>query len=88
MKGPDFGVSLRRILGSIEKDMAGEIKDPVLWEALAIISGGSVGAMSHGWPAVDRLRSDYARQYVRRLQYVGIDKQESALHPDLAAVLQ
>ena len=44
--------------------------------------------MSHGWPAVDRLRSDYARQYVKRLQYVGIDKQESALHPDLAAVLQ
>ena len=88
VKGVDFGVSLRRILGSIEKDMAGEMKDPVLWEAMAIISGGSVRGMADGMAAVDRLRSDYVSQYVRRLQYTGIDKQESALHPDLAAVLQ
>ena len=88
VKGVDFGVSLRRILGSIEKDMAGEMKDPVLWEAMAIIAGGSIQGMADGKAAVDRLRSDYVRQYVRRLQYTGIDKQESALHPDLAAVLQ
>ncbi len=88
VKGADFGVSLRRILGSIEKDMAGEMKDPVLWEAMAIIAGGSIQGMADGKAAVDRLRSDYVRQYVRRLQYTGIDKQESALHPDLAAVLQ
>ncbi|MYC33267.1 MAG: hypothetical protein F4X64_08835 [Chloroflexi bacterium] len=88
VKGVDFGVSLRRTLGSIEKDMAGELKDPVLWEAMAIIAGGSVRAMSDGKAPVDRLRSDYVRQYVKRLQYTGIDKQESALHPDLAAVLQ
>ena len=88
VKGVDFGVSLRRILGSIEKDMAGELRDPVLWEAMAIISGGSVGRMSEGKAAVDRLRSDYIREYLGRLQYAGISKQESALHPDLAAVLQ
>ena len=88
VKGPDFGVSLRRILGSIEKDMAGELKDPVLWEALAIVAGGSVRRMAEGKAAVDGLRSDYVRQYVKRLQYTGIDKQEGALHPDLAAVLQ
>ena len=88
VKGVDFGVSLRRILGSIEKDMAGELKDPVLWEAMAIISGGSLRGMTEGKAAVDRLRSDYVRQYVKRLQYTGIDKQESALHPDLATVLQ
>lgn len=88
VKGGDFGVSLRRILGSIEKDMAGELKDPVLWEAMAIIAGGSVSGMANGKAVVDRLRADYLRQYVRRLQFVGIDKQESALHPDLAAVLQ
>ena len=88
VKGVDFGVSLRRILGSIEKDMAGEMKDPVLWEAMAIIAGGSIQGMADGKAAVDRLRSDYVSQYVRRLQYAGIDKQESALHPDLAAVLQ
>ena len=88
VKGVDFGVSLRRILGSIEKDMAGEMKDPVLWEAMAIIAGGSIQGMADGKAAVDQLRSDYVSQYVRRLQYTGIDKQESALHPDLAAVLQ
>ena len=88
VKGVEFGVSLRRILGSIEKDMAGEMKDPVLWEALAIISGGSISNMNEGKVAVDRLRSDYIRQYLKRLQYTGIDKQESALHPDLSASLQ
>ena len=88
VKGVDFGVSLRRILGSIEKDMASEMKDPVLWEAMAIISGGSVSGMAEGKAAVDRLRSDYVRQYLARLQYTGIDKQESALHPELTAVLR
>ena len=86
-KGPDFGTSLRRILGSIEKDMAGELKDPALWEALAIIAGGSVGAMGLGMRAAARLRADYIRQYLTRLRYVGIDKPASALHPDLAAAL-
>ena len=88
VKGADFGVSLRRILGSIEKDMAGELRDTVLWEALAIIAGGSVHNMDEGTAAVERLRSDYVRQYAARLRYVGIDKQEAALHPDLAAALQ
>ena len=88
VKGVDFGLSLRRILGSIEKDMAGELNDPALWEALAIIAGGSVSAMRQGMTTVARLRSDYVRQYVARLQYVGIDKAEAALHPDLAAALQ
>ena len=88
VKGVDFGISLRRILGSIEKDMAGELKDPVLWEALAIIAGGSLSGIMEGMAAVDKLRSDYIRQYLARLRYVGIDKPERALHPDLAAVLQ
>ena len=88
VKGPDFGVSLRRILGSIEKDMAGEMKDPALWEALAIIAGGSVSAIGMGMMAVSRLRADYIRHYLARLQYAGIDKPASALHPDLAAALQ
>ena len=88
VKGVDFGVSLRRILGSIEKDMAGELKDPVLWEALAIIAGGSVAAMTAGMAAVARLRADYIRQYLARLNFAGIQKPESALHPDLAAALR
>ena len=88
VKGVDFGVSLRRILGSIEKDMAGELKDPVLWEAMAIIAGGSISGMAAGMAAVDRLRSDYIRQYLGRLRYVGINKSENALHPDLITVLQ
>ena len=88
VKGVDFGVSLRRILGSIEKDMAGEMKDPVLWEAMAIIAGGSVAGMTEGMTAVNKLRTHYVRQYLTRLHYVGIQKQESALHPDLVTVLQ
>ena len=88
VKGVDFGVSLRRILGSIEKDMAGELRDPVLWEAMAIIAGGSIASMVSGMEEVERLRSGYVRQYLTRLRYAGINKQEGALHPDLAALLQ
>ncbi len=88
VKGVDFGVSLRRILGSIEKDMAGELRDPVLWEAMAIIAGGSIAGMASGMAEVERLRSGYVRQYLTRLRYAGINKQEGALHPDLAALLQ
>ena len=88
VKGVDFGVSLRRILGSIEKDMAGEMRDPVLWEAMAIIAGGSVSKMADGMREVRLLKTQYVRQYLARLQYVGINKLESALHPDLAAYLQ
>ena len=88
VKGVDFGVSLRRILGSIEKDMGGELRDPVLWEAMAIIAGGSIAGMAQGMAAVERLRASYVRQYLTRLSYVGINKSESALHPDLAATLQ
>ena len=88
VKGVDFGVSLRRILGSIEKDMAGELRDPVLWEAMAVIAGGSIAGMANGMAAVERLRSGYVRQYLMRLRYAGINKQESALHPDLAALSQ
>jgi hypothetical protein len=64
------------------------MKDPVLWEAMAIIAGGSVAGMAEGMTTVNRLRSNYVRQYLARLRYVGIDKQASALHPDLAAVMQ
>ena len=88
LQGADFATSLRRTLGSIEKDMAGEMKDPVLWEAMAIIAGGSVSEMKNGMVAVRRLRADYIRQYVARLRYVGIGKQESALHPELIEVMQ
>lgn len=87
IQGANFATSLRRILGSIEKDMAGELQDPVLWEAMAIIAGGSVAQMASGMQAVRKLRRDYIRQYARRLHYVGIGKPESALHPDLAAVM-
>ena len=54
---------------------------------MAIIAGGSVSGMKVGMEAVNRLRRDYIRQYARRLHYVGIGKPESALHPDLAAVM-
>lgn len=87
VQGPNFATALRRILGSIEKDMAGELKDPALWEALAIIAGGSVSRMAGGMDAVRRFRAGYVRQYLTRLRYAGIGKAESALHPDLTAVL-
>ena len=55
---------------------------------MAIIAGGSIAGMANGMTAVERVRSDYVSQYLTRLHYVGINKQASALHPDLVVLVQ
>jgi len=86
-KGPAFALSLRRLMSGVEMDIVKEMKDPVLWEALAIIFGGGVSNIDAGMGEVRRFQKRYVREYVRRKKHVGIPKTEDDLVPELAAYL-
>ncbi len=60
--------------------------DPVLWEALACVFGGGVRGMDEGMQIVARLRCDYVRDYLRCLDWIGVDRR-SSLAPNFAALL-
>lgn len=61
--------------------------DPVLWECLACVFGGGVRGMDAGMEVVARLRRDYVREYLQRLEWIGIDHRP-ALAPNFAALLE
>jgi hypothetical protein len=61
--------------------------DPVLWEALACAFGGGVRGMNAGMDLVRRLRRDYVRDYLRHLDWIGVDHRP-ALAPNFAALLE
>ena len=82
-----FGRGLGNLMRGVERDLAQDLKDPVLWEALAIIIGGSVANIAQGMAMVDDLKQRYIEDYLGRMQWCGIDKTEANLSPDLAAFL-
>ena len=83
-KGPDYALGLRGLMGGVERDLASEMKDPVLWEALAIIFGGGLENISSGMEVVRELQKRYVNDYMARMQWVGIDKTLDNLAPGLA----
>ena len=86
-KGAGYALALKRILIGAEQDLLKEMQDPVLWEALAIICGGGLRDMEAGMAVVKRLQHTYLEAYVRRLQWVGVDKTMHDLAPGLQAFL-
>ncbi|HLZ72878.1 MAG TPA: hypothetical protein VKV26_23485 [Dehalococcoidia bacterium] len=60
--------------------------DPVLWEALACLFGGGVQGMDAGMQTVARLRRDYVRDYLRSLDWIGVDRRPG-LASNFAALL-
>ena len=73
------------MMSGVERDMATEMKDQVLWEALAIIFGGGLENISAGMEVVKELQARYVNEYIARMQWVGIDKTLENLPPELAA---
>ena len=86
-KGEDYALGLSRVMGGAEGDQAREMKDPVLWEALAIIFGGGVRHMAKGMETVKVLQKQYIEQYLARMQWIGIDKNAENIGPGLAEYL-
>ncbi len=87
-RGPDYALGLRRLLGGVERDLAFEMEDPVLWEALAIIIGDGIENIVTGMDVVKGLQQKYIEQYMARMQWIGVEKNKDNLNPDLAAYLR
>ena len=83
--GDDYALGLLRMMSGVERDLATEMKDPVLWEALAIIFGGGLENISSGMEVVKELQKRYVNEYMARMQWAGIDKTLDNLAPGLAA---
>jgi hypothetical protein len=86
-KGPDYALGLRRLMGGVERDLASEMKDPVLWEALAIIIGGGVQHIETGMVEVKNLQRRYIEEYLTRMKWIGVGKTADNLDSGLAAYL-
>ena len=86
-KGQGYARGLQYFLVGAEQDLAKEMQDPVLWEALAILCGGGVAHIDAGMAVVQRLQQEYLAQYIRRLQWVGVPKTAETLVPGLQAYL-
>ena len=85
---PDFGLALNNLMQGVERDLAQDLKDPVLWEALAIYIGGGVANIAAGMAVVQDFQQRYVADYLRRMQWAGINKTEANLAPALAALLR
>jgi hypothetical protein len=75
----------------VEMVQAGENRDPVLWEALAVIFGGGVKGMDEGMARVRELQADWVRTYLSYTKVAGIDRSKKLspafqmmLNPDAA----
>ena len=79
---------LSNLMRGVERDLVRDLKDPVLWEALAIIIGGSVANIAQGMAVVEDFKQRYIEDYLKRMQWVGINKAEENLSPDLAVFLR
>ena len=83
-----FAKGLSNLMQGVEHDVGLELKDPVLWEALAIIFGGGLENISAGMDVVKDLQQRYIEEYLARMEWVGIPKTEKNLSPVLAAYLR
>jgi len=75
------------MMSGVELDLASEMNDPVLWEALAIIFGGGLENISSGMDVVREFQRRYVSEYMARMQWVGIDKTAENLAPGLLAYI-
>ena len=87
-KGDDYAIGLLRMMSGVERDLVTEMKDPVLWEALAIIFGGGLENISSGMNVVRDLQRRYVNEYMARMQWAGIDKTRDNLAAGLLAYVE
>ena len=86
-KGDDYALGLLRMMRGVEQDLITEMKDPVLWEAMAIICGGGLENISSGMDVVRDLQRRYVKEYMARMQWAGIDKTLDNLAPGLVSYI-
>lgn len=80
-KKPDYQVSFHAWLNQVETAQARDFKDPVLWEALAIVFGGGVEHIDEGMEVVRRLQRDFVRTYLARCHAANLDRSKRLTKP-------
>ena len=63
-KGEDYALGLLRMMRGVEQDLVTEMKDPVLWEAMAIVYGGGLENISSGMDVVKGFQRRYVNEYI------------------------
>ena len=87
-KGEDYALGLLRMMRGVEQDLVTEMKDPALWEALAIVCGRGLENISVGMDVVKGLQRRFVNEYIARMRWVGIDKKVDNLVADLALYVE
>ena len=87
-KGEDYALGLLRMMRGVEQDLVTEMKDPALWEALAIVCGRGLENISVGMDVVKGLQRRFVNEYIARMRWVGIDKKADNLVADLALYVE
>lgn len=83
-----FAKGLSNLMQGVEHDIGLELKDPVLWEALAILFGGGLTNITSGMEVVRDLQQRYIEDYLARMKWMGVPKTEANLSPVLAEYLR
>ncbi len=78
---PPWREGFQAALSQLEAAQARELRDPALWEALAIVLGGGIEYMDEGMKQVGKLRQDWMRMYVDRSKQAGVDRTDTMIRP-------
>ena len=78
---PAWRQGFQAALSQLEAAQARELRDPALWEALAIVLGGGIEHMDEGMKQVGELRQDWMRMYVDRSKQAGVDRTDTMIRP-------
>ena len=71
---PEARMPYSKSLTGAEAQFGRDHADHVFWEALAIVFGGGVHGMDEGMRIVERLQRDWLKLYIRRTDFVGMDR--------------
>jgi hypothetical protein len=80
-KRPEIAQAFHVWLTGVEAAQLRDMRDPVLWEALAIIFGGGVKGMDEGMAVVRRLQRDFVKTYLHRSKQANLDRTGMMLPP-------
>ena len=71
---PDQRTPFAMWLTNLELAQIADARDPVLWEALAVVLGGGVRNIDEGMAIVRRLQRDWIRSYLERTKAAGLER--------------
>jgi hypothetical protein len=83
---PEQKMAFQVWLTNVEAAQQRDARDPVLWEALAVVFGGGVEHIDEGMEVVRRLQRQWVQMYLDRCRSIGLERGEQLL-PGLKAML-